>query len=155
MIWPILWPHISLMTIKHHSTKRFLLQSHYSKYCCNSFQVFLSIHLYKLEVNLNPHTVLFIPNRYWKWGASVRLTPPPHPPVFLPKLTRIFGPFLLVDGRALPQPATHFYWSTGGENRQLSPICWQPNHWGVSADLIPSEQGLYMPKFFIFLFLTR
>ncbi len=45
--------------------------------------------------------------------------PSPHPPVFLPKVTRIFGPFLLVDGRALRQPATHFYWSTGGETGNL------------------------------------
>ncbi len=85
---------------------------------------------------------------------TVRLTPPPHPPVFLPKVTRIFCPFLLVDGRALRQPVKHFYWSTVGENRQLASICRQANHWGVLADLIPSEQGLYMPIFLIFLFLT-
>jgi hypothetical protein len=54
--------------------------------------------------------------------------PLPHPPVFLPKVTRIFGPFLLVDGRALRQPATDFYWSTFGENRQLASIGRQANH---------------------------
>ncbi len=80
--------------------------------------------------------------------------PPLHPPVFLSKVTRILGPLLSVDGRALREPATHFYWSTGGENQQLASICRQPNNWGVSADLIPSVQGLYMPNFFIFLFLT-
>ncbi len=91
-------------------------------------------------------------------GYEVRVlySPPlPHPPVFLPKVTRIFGPFLLVDGRVLRPPATHFYWSTCGENPQLDSICWYANHWGVSVGLIPSEQGLYMPIFFIFLFLTR
>ncbi len=41
--------------------------------------------------------------------------PPLHPPVFLPKITRIFGSLLLVDGQALREPETHFYWSTGGE----------------------------------------
>jgi hypothetical protein len=58
--------------------------------------------------------------------GRVKYSPPlPHAPVFLPKVTRIFGPLLLVDGRALPEPATHFYWSTYGENRQPDSICRQ------------------------------
>ncbi len=43
-------------------------------------------------------------------------TTPLHPPVFLPKVTRIFGPLLLVDSRELREPATCFYWSTGRED---------------------------------------
>ncbi len=54
-------------------------------------------------------------------GVRNPQTPPPplHPPVFLLKVTRIFSPLLLVDGRALQEPATNFYWSTGRDNRQL------------------------------------
>ncbi len=83
--------------------------------------------------------------------------PPPHPPVFLPKITRIFGPLLLINGRALREPAsptTHFYWSTCGENRQPASICRQADHWGVSGDLIPSDQGLYYAKFWSLVSLT-
>ncbi len=63
---------------------------------------------------------LFILNCYGKWGASVMHTPHHLPTVFLLKVARIFGPLLLVDGRALGEPATRFYWSTGGGRRPAS-----------------------------------
>ncbi len=89
-------------------------------------------------------------------GRSKYTPPPPlpHPPVVLLKVTRIVSPLLLVDGQALREPATHFYWSTCGENRQPASICRQADHWGVSAVLISSKQGLYYAKFWSLVSLT-
>ncbi len=87
-------------------------------------------------------------------GRSEYTPPLLHPPVVLLKVTRIFGPLLLVDGRALRELATHFYWSTCGENRQPASICRQADHWGASGDLISSKQGLYYAKFWSLASLT-
>ncbi len=109
------------------------------------------------QLNLKPHSVVFIHNPYWLWGASVILTPP--------------SPTHLFSCRKLREYSARSYWSTAErcDNRQRTSIGRHAersgnlllfvdrrmNHWGVSAGLIPSEQGLYMPNFFIFLFLTR
>ncbi len=53
-----------------------------------------------------------------------------------------------------PLARTHFCWSTCGENRQPASICRQADHWGVSADLISSKQGLYYAKFWSLISLT-
>ncbi len=82
-------------------------------------------------------------------GRSEYTPPLPHPPVVLLKVTRIFGPLLLVDGRALRELATNFYWSTCGENRQHASICRQADHWGASRDLISSKQGQISEVWFL------
>ncbi len=78
--------------------------------------------------------------------------PPSHPPVFLRKVTRIFGPLLLAEPSKNRQPT-----SIGRHAEKTSnPFLFVDRQiiWGVSGDLIPSDQGLYYAKFWSLVSLT-